>query len=690
MFSKQRKIYELKKTAVEACLTLLILIIHSVVPCFAQYTLKKYANHEVIDRRVTVTEHFKIVYPEQFSKLAKKVRLRAENTFKYYKQLLGYEPEEKITLYINDKKHFISAARALNTGSSALLRKKNPFFNCFEGAQPEWKYLLRHEIAYVFLQKIQSSKLGLWQAFLLSSPSGALWSKGLPVYLAVPYLTKCDIKFLQDYWNVEMRAQKSVSNFKQLSQIILGRSQAHFFTTLFTPRQLESLYNIRKSFLGIEYFDFNYAFLKTFGVPYSFFFNQWKRQQLQIYNESLPAPEPLALNTDSINVAEQVEIDESEFVSLKSEPYHSFFNIEVDRPIVLPYFLNTDDFGFGGLLSWQSPLRLHKFIFAGILSIPSIGDKSFFYTSYINNSFGPRVKLSFKHYTSASGWLDLSVRRSNIAALSSLWRIDAFTRRYSNWYTGFMLRRIQVDYFSPLTLTNSVSNIAFDNKFTTQTDLRLVLAWRELAPSAHNAIHPLNGHGFRFSVTGSGPLLNSRTQYARFYAEAFTLIPVIGEHRLYLYGAGALDIDEPIGADYLYFSASGDYELPEPKLLGSIGRAVEGYIRGYDAPVAGERFALGTIEYRIPLTLNSEELLFGVLPYPELALAFFAEGGVMGFARSAQRTGFTEYRFSLGAEIKSAISFEGFSIAFKAGIAQALDQPWGLNLYFTIQPAIPF
>ncbi len=685
-----REKFYLKKRDKRVFLFLLCIIIGSIELCSGQYTVKNYANHPSTERRVAFTDHFEIVYPSNLSQFVKKIQPFVEKIYDTYAQLLDEEPAEKIKLYINREKQFLSAQRALNAASYAPVWQNNPFFNCFNTARATWKPKLRYEIAYVFQQSILSSKLGLLQAFLLSSPESELWSAGLPAYLAVPFLTKCDISWLSNYWNVEKRVQKEEKKINQLGKTILGRSQIHFFSSLFPPQLLESLYNTHKSFLGIQYFDFNYAFLKTFGVPYGFFFKQWKRRQLQIYNDSLPAPAALAQKIDSLAAANQKGANRFKSVSLKSEPYSSFFNIEVDFPIVLPYYLNTEDFGLGGLLSWRSPLRLHKFMFAGVLSVPSITYKSFFYTSYVNNSLGPRIKLSFKHYTSASGWLDLNVRRSNIASLSSLWRIDSFSTRYSNWYAGFMLRYLHIDYFSPLPFINSVSNINFDNKFTAQTDLRLGIAWRELAPSSHNAIHPLKGHGFRFSVTASGPFLNSQTQYARFYTEAFTLIPTVGKHRVYLYSAGALDINDSIGADYLYFSAEGDYELPEPKLLGSIGSAVEGYIRGYDTPIVGEKFAMGTVEYRIPLTLDTETLLFGVLPYPKLALAFFAEGGVIGDARSTRRTGFTEYRFSAGAELKTALSLKGYSIAFKAGIAQPLDQPFGLNFYFTIQPAIPF
>src|SRR5699024_1024751 len=137
---------------------------------------------------------------------------------------------------------------------------------------------------------------------------------------------------------------------------------------------------------------------------------------------------------------------------------------------------------------------------------------------------------------------------------------------------------------------------------------------------------------------------------------------------------------------YLYFSDDGDYDWPEPKLLGSSGRAVEGYIRGYKSAIAGEYFIWGSLEYRIPLLLNPGKLL-GVFPWPKMAFALFADGGIIGEARTLQKNDFTAYRLSLGAELKTAVNFGEFNIAVKGGIAQALGQSFRPIFYFTIQPA---
>lgn len=666
--------------------TLFLVLLCGLRPAFAQYSSQDFANHNPVQRRVTTTEHFKIVYDLSISDLIRKIKPAAERLFNTYKELLGTHADEKIVLYINGNKLILSKERALNTNSSTPIWHLNPFFECFNGNLPRWKYFLRYEIAYVFQQRIQSSRLGLLQAFLLSRPSAPLWSAGLPLYLSVPRLTTCDMQWSSDFWNVAKRAQ-NIQSDPELKLPVLGRSQIHFYNKIFPAELLKELYNVRKQFLGIPYFDFDYAFLKTFGVPYTFFYSQWKRQQFQVYNDSLQ--QSVKSPDTAKNKSDVYKGKEYSSKPLESEPYHSFFNIRLSLPVILPYYLNTSDYGLFGAVQWQSPLRLHKFLFAGILSIPDVGDQSIFYTSYVNNRFGPRIKLTFKHYTSKSDWLDLSVSSSNVAAASSLWKIDGSENPNSNWYAGFMLRYLNVEYLNTGNAPSAAKGVVFDNKYTTQTDLRLVLAWRALKPTTYNLVHPLKGHGFRLSVTGSGSFLNSKTQYARFYGEAFALIPAAGKQRIYLYAAGAFDMDEPIGADYLYFSDDGDYELPEPKILGSSGRAVEGYIRGYENSITGEYFTWGSVEYRIPLLLKPGSLL-GVLPLPKLALALFTDGGVIGGARTLQKKNFTAYRLSLGTELKSAIRFGGFPISFKMGIAQALNQPFGPFFYFTIQPAIPF
>ncbi|HLR76104.1 MAG TPA: hypothetical protein VK106_00490, partial [Balneolaceae bacterium] len=65
-------------------------------------------------------------------------------------------------------------------------------------------------------------------------------------------------------------------------------------------------------------------------------------------------------------------------------------------------------------------------------------------------------------------------------------------------------------------------------------------------------------------------------------------------------------------------------------------------------------------------------------------------GGRIGKARTSTKKDFTGYRISLGTELKTAIQFGGFRVAFKGGIAQALNRPFSPVVYFNIQPAIPF
>src|SRR5699024_10087249 len=179
------------------------------------------------DRNVTGVQTCALpIYDPSISEIIAEVKGTAEDLFKAYKELLGVEPADKLVLYINQNKIILSADRALNTNNTTPIWHKNAFFNCFKGNLPQWKYLLRYEIAYVFEQKAQASKLGLLQAFLFSRPSAPLWSAGLPLYLSMPHLTPCDTRLLHNYWNVAKRAQQISLNMDLLLPI-LGRSQIH-------------------------------------------------------------------------------------------------------------------------------------------------------------------------------------------------------------------------------------------------------------------------------------------------------------------------------------------------------------------------------------------------------------------------------------------------------------------------------
>ena len=408
-----------------------------------------------------------------------------------------------------------------------------------------------------------------------------------------------------------------------------------------------------------------------------------------------------AFNTDGSDTAakqKQKKISDqtkasSSAASITTRPYNSFLNIKWEPPFPVPYYLNPGDFGLAGYISLLEPLHNHEFGFTGILSLAAPIKKSYFYSSYVNNTLKPRLELTFNRFPAASDFFGnvQQVETTNVIALSSLWKINALSSGYSNWYAGLVFRHQAFDYFPEGTLQRNHPGIFFDNQFTRQTDLKASLTWRTLRPYRHTLIHPLDGTGMRFSVTASDDVAGSQTQYARLNFESYTILAGGGNNRIFLYGNGALDLGEPAGRDYLGFTDSGNYQLPGPNFIGSINPGLDRFVRGYDTNVLGERFLFGTAEYRIPLILDTSKKLLGFIPPARTALAFFSDGGILGEARVAADRTTHVYRYSLGAEIKRVFSIGGsYKFLYELGITQPLNQSLAPNIYFNVKTSIPF
>src|SRR5699024_2772374 len=295
---------------------------------------------------------------------------------------------------------------------------------------------------------------------------------------------------------------------------------------------------------------------------------------------------------------------QSDYSQILPHDYKQLANISLERIIALPYYVNTDDFGVAAYLDFSEPLQKHQFNFSGIISFPSLFDNSFFYTSYVNNTFKSRIRLSYSHLSASSDLLGLLNRSIQIetrdaVALSALWKLGWLSSGYSNWYAGVMVRHMAFDYFNKETMQQKYDDIIYDNTITGQTDLRLALSWRRLKPYRHTIIHPLDAHGVRLSATGSDDILGSKVEYLLLNLEGYTMVPTVGKHRIFLYANGVIDIGETAGRDYLNFADNADLKLPEPNFMGSIDPGIDRFIRGYTHTILGEEFLFGSIEYRI-------------------------------------------------------------------------------------------
>ena len=373
--------------------------------------------------------------------------------------------------------------------------------------------------------------------------------------------------------------------------------------------------------------------------------------------------------------------------------YRPFLNTRWEPPFAVPYYLNAGDFGLAGYAGLLEPLRRHAFNFYGIISIADPVNKSFFYSEYVNNVLRPRIELNYNYFPAASDWFGTSreVQKTNVVALTSLWRLTGLSNDFNDWYAGLTFRHLSIDYFSTPTLREHHPDIFFANQATNQTDIRATLAWRRLNPSRHTLIHPLDGNGLRFSVTAADDILGSDVQYTRLSLDGYAVLPAFGSHRIYVYANGVMDIGQPVGKDYLGFSDGGDYQLPGPSFTPSINPGVERFVRGYSSSLLGNRFLFGSAEYRIPFQFDTKKKLLGFIPPARTSFTFFTDAGVMGDARVSPTEETSTFRYSVGAEMKRVFSIGGsFKLTYELGIAQPLDQSLSPQPYFNVKTAVPF
>lgn len=373
--------------------------------------------------------------------------------------------------------------------------------------------------------------------------------------------------------------------------------------------------------------------------------------------------------------------------------YNAFENMRWEPPTLVPYYLNPHDFGLGGMIELVEPMRTHELDFDGFISLPDPWNKSFFYAEYTNNALPPRLKLQWNHLASGSVFFGTSrqTERTDVLALTSLWKLGNDSRNYRSWYAGFWIRHLNFDYYPATSFRRHHPDLFFSNAKARQTDVKLMLSWRSLEPSRHTFIHPSDGEGVRFSITAADRLLGSQVRYARFSLDGYTVLPGFNEQRIFLYGHAALDRGEPTGRDYLSFSDDGDYQMPEENFMGSVNPGIDRFVRGYQTVLPGDRFLFGTLEYRIPLQFETNRWLLGILPPARSSLTFFTDGGVMGNARVSAGRRTTRYRYSAGLEIKRVLAFgDDFKLTYELGMAQPLNKPFGPVPYYNIKTAIPF
>lgn len=644
----------------------------------AQAISDDYANNETsIDWQQVKTEHFKIVFPASEREKIPTVSQQAERIYGDFEARMGTAPCS-IIIYIKNENAVVSGIKAQKTDEEfSIWDDQAPSGERFIPQTQRMEIKLRREIAYAFQQHGQYFPVDYYY-YLFSRPEKSPWSDGFTSFMAIPNTITSDANHSA---NADIFFRPGTMDSLE---IMRGRSQIRYFLDRYGGDAFKTLYSTRQSFLGIPYFDFNSSFETATGLGYDTFTRQWLSNHTgSISDISLQAWDDLPAQSDTSVSSGVAPITD----------YNAFTNIRWEPPFVLPYYVSTDDFGLAAYLSLAEPMQTHEFRYYGSISFADPVGKSFFYSKYTNNAFRPQIEFILNRFPSASGFFGKSrkVKTATIMAVESLWKLTGISHRSSQWYGGLTLRHMIFDYFSAESFRYHHPDLFLNNTHTRQIDVKASLAWRNFTAGRHALIHPMDGEGVRFSVTGSEKILGSQTRHLRLNLDGYTIWPGFGDDRIYLYGNGVMDIGEPAGHDYLSFSDDGDYQLPGPDFTGSVNPGFDRFVRGYTTNLVGDRFAFGTLEYRIPFFFDTREKLLGFIPPARTSLTLFADAGVMGAARTGINETSTEYRYSAGVELKRVFSIGGsFELTYEGGVAQPLTKSFGPTPYFNIKTALPF
>ncbi len=374
--------------------------------------------------------------------------------------------------------------------------------------------------------------------------------------------------------------------------------------------------------------------------------------------------------------------------------YRSWRNLRHVASLAFPYASIGRNFdlrtawGLAGLSAWVEPLGKHTVFLAGGISVPDPLRESFAVASYVNNQWHPSISLNLYRLPGAAQVYgdDLLVEAFAGGDLSMTWPLDWSDRPYSSHTLSARLRVVDVQ---ALTTGSFVRAAVPPPEEGQQFDLRLALTWRKQRPYWNNIIHPLDGLGLRFQMTGAVRVMGTDTEYVRADVSAFGVFDGIGLHRLFLYGRAQAQRGDPFNQNFVGLSRHDAVRLTLPNevplLLGESER-----VRGYRRYALGDRMLFGTVEYRVPLASSMQTTLLGVASLGSLAGAVFADAGAVW---TGGRPFGEVKRLGVGIELKNALRLAGIRLAHALGAAQpasSVGDRSNYEVYYRIRTTLPF
>ncbi len=374
--------------------------------------------------------------------------------------------------------------------------------------------------------------------------------------------------------------------------------------------------------------------------------------------------------------------------------YSSWHNIRHVTTFGLPYVDVSDrrvsDWGILGLSSWIEPLGKHAVAVAGALSLRAPLERSHAIVSYVNNQWHPSITTSLYRLPGSIQFYgsDLLVEAYTGGDITLNWPLDWSDRAYVSEQFEARVRWIHSEALTSDDIDTPPDLPPPDEG--RQADVRFAFIWKHQRPYWNNIIHPIDGLGLRMMITAAGRVLGGESEYVRSDLSAFTVLPAVGLHRLFLYGRAQVQFGESFAQNFVGLSRHDPIRITLPNQIPLFFSDVE-RVRGFRSYALGNRMLFGTIEYRFPLLSDLRTHILGLLELGSVSGSLFADGGLVwtnaAFDDAIRRVG-------VGGELKNAVTLAGFlHIAHAIGIAQPardVGTESNIEVYYRVGTAIPF
>lgn len=373
--------------------------------------------------------------------------------------------------------------------------------------------------------------------------------------------------------------------------------------------------------------------------------------------------------------------------------YRSFRNLTHAASFALPYYSTPDDWGIFATTNWTEPLGKHTIAALGWISVADPASGSYGAVNYFNKQFYPTLGFSFYRLPGNARFYGERFLIENLTGgeVTATWPIDRFEVPYqrSNW--GLRLRHVLIDPIDQSAFSDLPQAPAPVS--ARQTDFRLGWSIKKQRPWRDNGFHPLDGTGLRIMATGAEEILGSDVQFITTDVNAYTILPAIGMHRVFLQGRFQAQWGDPLPQDYIGFSRYDNITIGLPNEVALQFFSDNERVRGYREFVSGKQVAFGSLEYRMPFLPSLQTNILGLIQLGGTSIALFSDAGVVWDALRADGSRDTETRWGAGAEIKNRVQLFGINFTHSLGIAQPAEKLFtdaDTDIYYRVRTIIPF